>query len=374
MSIPRSHHFVPQFYLRQFSPDRRSLAVLHKASGRVFDCAPIRGQCAINNFHGWHPDAEKSLSVLESASAAVIARILANEKLPPSGSDDRDTLNLHVALQALRTQTMASSNDAMAERFVRLMAQGDEAMKDVDFDRFRIGHQYPAALPIRIALETYPSLGSLDGCLLRAGVGCNFVTSDNPIVLYNSALSDVWWQGVTGLDSEGLQIFFPISTKFCVYLFDPKIYKSASNTYLRILSEEDLNKILALITLNSNKAIYAEQIDHLIRITAIRDLNRDFEGYERLAFTETEEMKTSDGTSSLIANYRLHPPARFTFRFSKVRCGADPRNTRSDRTVAERQARTFSSGTVSRAAVSTSTVSKAREMINDNAMRRLLAA
>jgi hypothetical protein len=375
LGVARSHHFVPQFYLRRFSADGRSIAVLHKASGRIIDRAPIRGQCAIDNFYGWHPEAESSLSVLESMSAAVIARVLEAERLPLRGSGDYEAFNLHIALQALRTRAMADSNDVMTDRFVRLMAQGRSELEGIDLEKFNIGNSYPAALPIKIALEAFPALGSLESCLLKVGASNRFVTSDNPVTLYNSALSDVWWQGVTGLDSEGLQIFFPLSDRYCAYLYDPAVYRSPSNTGLRILSQDDFAKIVVLIVLNSGKTLYGRAIDDLKVVERIRELTAPLEDYDRLAFVETEPLRKADGTSSsLMANYRPHPPARFAFRFARIHSKANPQNTRSDRSAAERKSRMSKMANMIESRVVESTVSAPRSMINDNEVRRLLSA
>jgi hypothetical protein len=65
MADRSSQHFVPQFYFRQFSSDRKRIGALLKRDGHVIPNASIKGQCAKANFYG-----SKKLESLFSGLAA----------------------------------------------------------------------------------------------------------------------------------------------------------------------------------------------------------------------------------------------------------------------------------------------------------------
>ena len=247
MSNSKNHHYVPQFYLRLFSADKKSISLLNKKRNKIIKGAPIKGQCALENFHGWHEDVEHNIAEIEGDSAPVIQRIAVTGSLPRTGSADHLRLSLFVALQMGRTQSIAKENDAMTDRFVKKMMEGDPALRGVNLDRFKVGDKYPIALPIVTFLRAYDRLFDLNCLVLVASTKAKFVTSDNPVVRYNSLRRHVWWEGVTGLECEGLQLFLPLSPHHMLYMYDGKFYKSPNfDGPVRLTVEETTKSTLSL--------------------------------------------------------------------------------------------------------------------------------
>ena len=82
MSAHKNHHFVPQFYLRRFSPDGRSVATLILNEIRVVEKASIRNQCQKEYFYG-KGAAEEGFQLLEGDIATVL-RTMENVRRFPS--------------------------------------------------------------------------------------------------------------------------------------------------------------------------------------------------------------------------------------------------------------------------------------------------
>jgi hypothetical protein len=366
---------VPQFYLRKFSEDQRSIRLLHKQTGRIISRAQIKGQCAVDNLHGWNEGAEGSLSKLESAGAAVISWILKEFGLPDRNSTQYGDLLLFVAVQALRTVCHAAWNDKLTDHFFKTIARNDLENIGVDAGNFVIKNNYPVALPISAAITGHHHLESLEACLLASTKGREFVTSDNPVVLYNSAMSHVWWEGVTGLDSEGLQLFFPLSPQVCLYMYDPQVYGVASNTPTRVIGSEDSQKMDCLQILNSGETLYAMRLDTLERIVRLRKITEAYEDYDRVAIVETEAVpEGNEKSAQFIANYRLHPPAAFSFRFARVRQKPKASGIRSDRAASHRRASMIRDMNARSARVQTATVTEARSLLTERHLRQLSAS
>jgi hypothetical protein len=64
----------------------------------------------------------------------------------------------------------------------------------------------------------------LTWALLCNETDAEFVTSDAPVVLYNQWCQGARRQGNTGMAASGLQVFLPLSPRFCLLLFDDDIY------------------------------------------------------------------------------------------------------------------------------------------------------
>ena len=372
MGATKSHHFVPQFYLRRFSDDGRSIRLLNKASSQIIERASIKGQCAVDNLHGWHDDAEHSLGLIESECAVSIDRLLRMNTVPRHGSNDYTNILLFIALQHGRTVAHAEVNNSFTDHFYKQLLQGRPEFADLNLDAFVINDEHPVAIPIATSLKAFQVLSTLDSVLLSSGERMGFVTSDNPVVLYNSMRAEVWWEGVTGLDCEGLQIFLPLSRDRCLYLFDRAAYSNATNSIGRRASVEDVLKINALTVLNSHKNVYGATRPDLDAVAALRTLTVPLEGFERAAFVETEPYDEGDGKSaSIIAIYRPQVPASFEFRFARIRRGRDLDGIRSDRLASSRRKQIPESPHARQVGVASSTLTGPRELLRDNAIRRL---
>lgn len=80
-----------------------------------------------------------------------------------------------------------------------------------------------------------------------------FITSDNPVVLYNkfNERRNTLYVG-SGLASIGLQIFFPISPHVVIMLYDHKIYSIQNN----ICNHDDVRRINGLQCINAHRNLY----------------------------------------------------------------------------------------------------------------------
>lgn len=319
MSEPKRHHYVPQFYLRRFSNDDSSICCLNKSRVRTFEHASIKGQCAIPNFHGWHKDIEKALGYLEGRSASIVKKICRESTLDLARADYIQLL-LFTALQLGRTKLSADSNDKMTDIFAKLVMEGNPKLAGVNFDNFVVKNTYPVAQPLAVSAETFGILDSLSSCLLVLGGKYEFLTSDNPVLLYNSAKSHVDFTGVIGLDSSGLQVIFPLDSKHALYLYDPSIYRNPTNTNVRKISTLDAIKINLIQYLWSANNVYFKSFELSDQFMTIARSLKPYTGWERVGYNRTQPINTEDDKmSELIHTYRTHVPIELDFSFSRTR-------------------------------------------------------
>src|SRR5438876_10003335 len=104
--VGREHHFVPQFYLRNFSSDGRRINLFNFKLGRAVMGTSIKHQRSKHNFYGFAPDPEKALGELVRATAEAIRNIRAARVLPLSASGDWPALPTFMVSQKLRATTL----------------------------------------------------------------------------------------------------------------------------------------------------------------------------------------------------------------------------------------------------------------------------
>jgi hypothetical protein len=317
MSLPKRHHFVPQFYLRRFSQEVGSIICYHKASRKLIPRASIKGQCAIDNFYSWNERVETALSTIEGRAAAIFREIDQSGFLPIRMSADYQELLIFIALQSSRTQLSGRESDDMADYMYKLMARGHPELDGVDLDSIRIGSNFPSALPMQNAILTYPMLNKLGSSLLINNTAFPFITSDNPVFFYNSQRAHIQWRGIIGLSSKGLQIIYPISPNKAIYLYDTDVYRPPSNTGQRKIRLEDAIKINLGHYMWSGEVAFIDSMNSAHPLEKIAATASSFLPYHRSQNRESELVEAEGQYHSLLHSFRAHIPLECDFSFAR---------------------------------------------------------
>jgi uncharacterized protein DUF4238 len=217
MPAKKDHHFVPQFYLRNFG-DGDSIAFFNPRQRRHVPQASIAGQCQRPYLYGDDGVVEDALALVESAVGAYVRRIIDTEDLPaPECAAWIDTLGF-IAFQQARTLAAGATLVVMREKVNRAIERSAKsegaAPPTVDED-----DDVSAALTnLRSTGDTGYLLQDLDRKLLVNESSVPFITSDSPVVLFNRWCQGWKHSGVLGFACAGLELFLPLSprrTFFC---------------------------------------------------------------------------------------------------------------------------------------------------------------
>jgi hypothetical protein len=319
MTAHKRQHFVPQFYLRLFSAGRQYIRCFNKSRGLLIEKAPIKNQCAINNYYDWHQGVERSLGQVEGQAASVIRKLASALDFKALSPEEMTFLTMFIAIQSGRTKVAGDSNDAMTTHYFHLMAEGAPELAGINPKDFVVKNTYPAALPLGAMISGADRLNSLGAALLLNRTKFPFFCSDNPVIRYNSQAAHVRHQGVTGLESPGLQIIFPIAPDIAIYLYDQDVYAAPSNTGVRFIREKDAIRIALLHYLWSDENVYLPQGFPSSIVFEIHEELASFVGFERLSIIESEPSEGPDGqTGSVVHQFHPHAPIEARFQFSKV--------------------------------------------------------
>ena len=304
MAQNKKHHYVPRFYLKRFSPDGKSINIWNLSSSRKILSANLKNQCYRSYFYGKELDVEKSLGDLEGAAASLFRLIDEHGTPPPHGSFSHQLLVLSTLMQYGRTAYSADVLDEMNDKLMKHILAPRAKAKGIDLADFSIVFKEAGRFSLGMAMQTYPLLFDLDYKLLSNKTDVEFVTSDNPVVLYNQLFVFRKFGSNTGLAKKGLQIFYPISPRFTLLLFDPAVYSvgNKNNSIIDISLPRDIYEMNTLQACSAAENIYFQ--DHVLNVEA---LHRRAVPFRRTLKTRMEifpDKETDDGSSELIASSR----------------------------------------------------------------------
>lgn len=257
----KKHHFVPRFYLRRFSQDGKSINIYNIPAAKVIHGGNLKAQCYRDYFYGKDQAVENVLAEVEGKTADLFRAIDERGYLPPLGSLGHMHLVMFLLLQSART---VYSVDALAEMSDKLMkhliAQRAEA-EGIDLNDFTIGVEEPAKFALGMAVQAYPLMLDLRPKLLINKTNQGFLTSDNPVVLYNQLFSFRRFGSNCGYASKGLQVFFPLDEERLIILYDDGCYSvgAAGSEVVEVRLPKDVYELNALQFCSASNNLYFGQ-------------------------------------------------------------------------------------------------------------------
>jgi len=285
MANKKNQHFVPQYFFRNFSTDKKRIGVLLRDNGKIIKMAPIKGQCSKNNFYG-SIEVEDLFSKIEREHSAILRKILSlkskkeyigyynnSDKENPEININPDILILlqSILFQKSRTELEANKHREMFGNIVKEMLvremelQGEtNIIKYKDYFSIDVDMARTVLMMIKTSAELVDQILDLGIYILKNKTDIKFIFSDSPVIFYNRYYKNVRLHGVLGLQTPGLMIFYPIAHDTCILLLDESVYNGSlmGNHFFEIENEHDITSINKLQLHHSLNAIYySEDID-----------------------------------------------------------------------------------------------------------------
>ena len=290
MSEPRKHHYLPQFYLREFSLDGRGIFQINKRTGRFYG-AQIKDTAAIRDFHEIDGDdvedpqaLEKKLAQVEGALAQGLGP-LASEGL--TNAEARSAAIQFLALMRLRVPAVKAHIVKHLEATVRATAKilerqgnfpkppdGLEKLLKVDSLQISIANWKCLEQMFRMAVEpdVLAILKGMRGTLYKAPFGTSFITSDQPVAFFHSGEGLPFGYGV-GPITPGVEITLPMSSRLLLHLENTKL----SDTEV-LATTDQVNEFNRRTIVMADTYIFASQAPEKVA-SALAPLASTFAGF-----------------------------------------------------------------------------------------------
>lgn len=214
----KNQHYVPQFYLKNFtsSESKRCINILNIDRDRVILNASLRDQCSKGYFYGKDSVLDALLTGLEGISSAEIRSLIAGEVM------ERASILLRLFISVQKGRTLYAVEQAyslvvgMQAELAKHSPAGEQLPKFPTKDEMK-------DINIKQHVLLYPMLMDLSSALLVNATAIDFITSDNPVVLCNRFYKDNHLSG-SGLAKAGIEIYLPVSPRLVVLLYDGYIW------------------------------------------------------------------------------------------------------------------------------------------------------
>lgn len=256
-----SHHYVPQFYLKNFSTNRKSIGLYILERCKYIQEASIKTQACKDHLYGEDSSIEDMFMELESHAALILREIINTHQIPDQSSPEYEALLFFILISEGRNLKNADSVDNLTDFSAKLMMKMDRNyyFSDEEIEGIKISMNIPNLLSLQAIAKSYPILFDLKCKLIVSKCDRQFITSDNPLVRYNQMYSarKYMLRGY-GLGNMGLQMFFPISPKLCICIFDNVMYEFEESVHgnIEVNKGKQIDEINKLIYLNSYKSVY----------------------------------------------------------------------------------------------------------------------
>jgi hypothetical protein len=256
----KNQHYLPKFYLRNFSykDNKKEVGIYNIRKKFYYQTAPLKTQGSKTFFYGEDGQIENALSVIESILSKEIHELVKTRKLPEHNTDGHKLLLQFMALTHLRNpiaiEGIKNSRKAVKEKILEM----DPNAKVDDFIP-EPTHEEAIAMSLSTVNEIVDIISDLDYKLLVNKTDTKFISSDLPVVRYNQFLEyKKWNHGKTGYGNMGLQIFIPLSPELTIMFYDNKTYKVGDKKHkiLELKNDKDIDKLNQLQYLNSLETLF----------------------------------------------------------------------------------------------------------------------
>jgi hypothetical protein len=273
-----SQHYIPIFYLKNFSYEQKGiqLSMFNKPSDKYIESASLESQASEKFMYGSDGKIETDLANLESETALVFTSMIKQNDHPKYSSNEHYLILSFTVALAGRTMQSADELNDMATKFARKIAEKHPQLKN-HAKNVHAHYKLPAVTNLGMTLEIVPLTLDLAFKLIINKSTNQFITSDNPVVLYNQFFENKNCLDQTGFASKGLQIFLPISPTHLLVFFDRDVYKVGGICHKPIVinNSSDINNLNCLQIINSRENIYFNENinENYVRNLYIKSVN-----------------------------------------------------------------------------------------------------
>lgn len=257
MAENKRQHFVPQFYLRNFSDDGLHIYAYNIGTKKTYN-TQIRTSCQKDYFYGKDLEVEKVISDIESVQKEILDEVISTKTVDLSSTDKHGILLSFLLIQKVRTHNAKIvSNlflDHLFNQYIKPMMRKDkkfekysekaiQALKMESPDFF-----YKTGIPM--ALESFFAISDLRPVIIEINTNKEFLTSDNPVIFNNYVEFKEY--PLLSLISPGLQIICPLTNKLMLFLFDNEMYNLKKN----LISDSDIDSFNEIQILNCSDNVF----------------------------------------------------------------------------------------------------------------------
>lgn len=252
----RKQHYVPKFYLRNFSENTKSIGMYLFKTNKIIEHASINDSLWEEYFYGEDAIVENKLAEWEGRWKEVISSIIELERLPDT-ERQLTWLRYFILISSARTVKRGNQTNNEYTTLLRKILEIEEPelfekIRNIDEDDLCVKLKCPALPFIAVAQKALPLIIDLEMKLLINRSAIDYVTSDNPAVFYNQLFQEKNLSRGFGWGEYGIQFIIPISPRIAICMYDSEVYDIKENI---LSSDSTINKLNQLFLNNSDELL-----------------------------------------------------------------------------------------------------------------------
>lgn len=223
MATKKNQHYVPQFYLRNFSKDGKTIGCcyVNGDNSKHIEAAPIKSQAAEDYFYSRDTRLETEFSKLEGKANDIIRKILSTDFRMLSCLD-KSFIKQFIIFQSIRTPNIAKAYENVMSDFFNMVNGTNDGIKRVELKGkqiFVLNSLFPYIPKIAKKLQI---------CVLENNTDIPYITAVEPVAFFNPYQKK---RGTMtgGREQHGSMYFYPLSAKKAIILYDRKAYRECGD-------------------------------------------------------------------------------------------------------------------------------------------------
>lgn len=276
----KNHHYVPQFYLKLFSNNSKSIGTWNSETDKIITDASIANMASRANLYGNDQALESEFASWEKDWSITINKIISTNQI--QNLKELASILTFFTIGRSRTLKRADTSNYTNDYFAKLMLS-NKFSQDL-LDSVKIGLDIPNLASIKASAELTYALSDLQYVIIENTSSVAFITSDNPICCYNKFYIQRGYMRNYGWGTAGLIILLPLTPQKCLCFYDPMVYQTISSNLIVINSGNSIIHINRLLTQNAYHNIFfnnqknncIEDIKKSHRPTVIEDTIQSF--------------------------------------------------------------------------------------------------
>lgn len=263
-SIKKNHHYVPQFYLRNFSDNGKNIGMYRFKGEQYIQNASIKSVAYRKYLYGDDGQLEDILSFYESKWKVIIKKIIDNQSINKIlDKSEFSSLLQFISVSHVRTSKLADNYIEFYNTMLNInqqMRKSHGLDGQNDYERhFKKMKEIPNSLAVTgLLLEGKEYLKNLMPLLLVNKTNYDFITCDNPIVQYNQLYQYRNYNRNYGWGTAGIQVFLILNPKIALCFYDAFVYdvKETGDFYINVNAKNQVMGINKLVVHNSYEALF----------------------------------------------------------------------------------------------------------------------
>jgi hypothetical protein len=208
--------------------------------------------------------------------------------------------------------------DGLAKNFLKYQIPKE------DLSTITIGMDGISNFSVQNAFKNFAMLIDMEWLLVEAEQGCEFITSDTPVLFLNTFLPENLASGNTGIVSSGLIVLFPLTPELTLVLFDGNVYRTHgipdNHALAHVIPRSDVDQLNDCQCASADENIYfrSDQLD----VGEILCRSKKLRPSQKAIQTTFVKEDSADRRRELIVTRQAAPQLEPKISFLKERKGA----------------------------------------------------